>query len=95
MKKNFLIALLSIFTATASAQELKDPTLFARFNESSGNFMVLTPFNKIGKSAFTIDDMKDLQRELKNLGKVIAEQQRQLDRQKQEIADLKKANNRR
>jgi septal ring factor EnvC (AmiA/AmiB activator) len=65
----------------------------APFSESSGNFLVLTAFDKIGKSDITIDYIKNLQRELNESKKLILEQQKQLKEQEKEIDNLKKSVN--
>ena len=90
MQKNFLTLLFSVFTLAVFAQELKNPTMKAPFSESSGNFLVLTSFDKIGKSEITIDYVKSLKQELTDSKKLISEQQKQLNEQKKEIDEFKK-----
>ena len=88
IQKTFLILFFSIFILAAPAQELKDPTLRAPFSESSGNFLVLTVFDKIGKSDITIDDFKKLQRELGDAKKQIDEQKRNIENLQKNINEL-------
>ena len=81
----------SILPIISFSQELKNPTMRAPFTENSGNFLVLTPFDKIGKSDITIDYVKNLQRELNEYKKLISEQQKQLNEQKKNIESLEKS----
>jgi peptidoglycan hydrolase CwlO-like protein len=103
MKKLLLLIAFSLSSIIIFAQELKDPTFRTPFTESSGNFMVLTVFDKIGKSDITIDYIKKMQQEITDSQKQISEQQKQmndstktiseqrkqLNEQKREIDDLK------
>jgi peptidoglycan hydrolase CwlO-like protein len=103
MKKLFLTIIISIFSVVVFSQALENPTLRAPFTESTGNFLVLTPFDKIGKSGITISYVNDLRQELDEAKKVnsqqqeqlnetkrtISEQQRQLNDQKKELEELK------
>ena len=91
MKKSLLILIFPFFAVATFSQELKDPTMRAPFTESSGNFLVLTTFDKIGKSDITIDYIKNLQRDLNESKKLISEQQKQLKEQEKQINDLKKS----
>jgi septal ring factor EnvC (AmiA/AmiB activator) len=75
------------------AQELINPTVKIPFTESSGNFLVLTSFNKIGKSEITIDYVKNLRQELNDSKKLISEQQKLINEQKRSIEYLKKSIN--
>jgi len=107
MKKLFLTITISFFSIIVFAQELKDPTFRAPFTESRGNFLVLTSFDKIGKSDITIDYVKDMRQELsdskkriteqekqlKDAAKTISDQQKQLNEQKRELDELKKSLN--
>jgi septal ring factor EnvC (AmiA/AmiB activator) len=90
MKKLFLMILFSTFTVVISAQELVEPTMKAPFTESRGNFLVLTNFDKIGKSEFTIEDVKNMRQELNDSKKLISEQQKLISDQRRAIDDLKK-----
>lgn len=105
MRNLFLIIVFSVSSIIAFAQELKDPTFKTPFTESRGNFLVLTTFDKIGKSDITIDYVKNLQQELSDykkliieqqkhlndVNKTISEQQKQLNEHKKEIDELKKS----
>ena len=90
MKNIFLAILFSVFAVAVFAQELKNPTMKAPFVETDGNFLVLTSFNKIGKSEFTINDVKNLRQELNDSKKLISEQQKLINEQKKETGELKK-----
>ncbi|MDL2254701.1 hypothetical protein LJB78_00265 [Bacteroidales bacterium OttesenSCG-928-J16] len=93
MKQLFLIVAISFCSiAAVSAQELKDPTMKAPFTERSGNFLVLTTFDKIGKSEITIDYVQRMRQELDDSKKQLAEQEKLNNEQKREIDDLKKDN---
>ncbi|MDR2970491.1 MAG: hypothetical protein LBU83_00980 [Bacteroidales bacterium] len=89
--KNLLIIIVFLVSSTiVFAQELKDPTLKAPFTESSGNFLVLTSFDKIGKSDITIDYIKNLRQELNDSKKTISEQKQQLNENKKTISEQQK-----
>ncbi|MCL2512021.1 MAG: hypothetical protein FWF09_08225 [Bacteroidales bacterium] len=90
MKKLFLMIVFSICSMIVYAQELKDPTFRAPFTESSGNFLVLTSFDKIGKSAITIDYVKNLKQEVDDSKRQISDNQKQLKDADRTISDLKK-----
>ena len=92
MKKTVLTILFSIFAIAAFSQELKEPTMKAPFTESSGNFLVLTIFDKIGKSEITIDYVKKLREELNDSKKLISELQKFNSDQKKEIEEAKRTN---
>ncbi|MDR0233042.1 MAG: DUF3450 domain-containing protein [Dysgonamonadaceae bacterium] len=91
MRRTFLVILFSAFTVVIFAQELKNPTMRAPFSEDKGNFLVLTPFDKIGKSEITIDYIINLRKELDNSKKLISEQQKLIDEQKRSIENLKRS----
>ena len=93
MKRIFLAILFSVFSVIVFAQELINPTVKIPFTESSGNFLVLTSFDKIGKSEITIDYVKNLRQELNDSKKLISEQQKLINEQKRSIEDLKKSIN--
>ena len=90
MQRKFLAFLFSIITVMSFAQELKNPTMKAPFTESSGNVLVLTPFDKIGKSEITVDYVKSLRQELNDSKKLISEQQKLINEQKKEVDEMKK-----
>jgi len=90
MKKQFLLFVFLIPLTFISAQELKDPILRAPFTENSGNFLVLTSFDKIGKSDITIDYVKSLRQELNDCKKSISEQKQQLNEEKKSIYEQQK-----
>ena len=92
MRKIFLIILCSVFSVATFAQELKNPTMKTSFTESSGNFLVLTSFDKIGKSEITIDYVKSLRQELTDSKKNILELQKLTAEQKKEIEEVKRIN---
>lgn len=92
MKKVILIVVFSVYWVVVFAQELIEPTLKVSFTESRGNFLVLTSFDKIGKSNITIDYVTTLRQELNDSKKNSSEQQKQIDDQKREIDELKRAN---
>ena len=89
MKKLSLIIAFSICSVVVFSQELKNPTMKAPFTESSGNFLVLTPFDKIGKSEITIDYVKSLRQELNDSQKLILEQQKLINEQRKGVDELK------
>ena len=90
MNKLFLLIVFAVSSIIVNAQELKDPTFYAPFAENSGNFLVLTPFNKIGKSEITIDYVKNLQQELNDSKKTVSEQKKELDENKKKISEQQK-----
>lgn len=92
MKKVILIVALLVCSVFVFAQELIDPTLKIPFSESRGNFLVLTSFDKIGKSDITIDYVTTLRQELNDSKKNSLEQKQQINDQKREIDELKKTN---
>ena len=90
MKNLFLIIVFLVSSTVVFAQELKDPILKAPFTESSGNFLVLTTFDKIGKSDITIDYVKNLRQELNDSKKLISDQKQKLDENKKTISEQQK-----
>jgi len=90
MKKLFLIILFSVSSIIVFAQELKNPTFRPSFTESSGAFLVLTTFDKIGKSDITIDYVKSLRQELNDSKRFISDQKQQLDENKKTISEQQK-----
>jgi peptidoglycan hydrolase CwlO-like protein len=89
MKKIFLLTAVLICSVIVFSQELRNPTMKASFTESSGNFLVLTPFDKIGKSEITIDYVKNLRQEINDFKKQISEQQKLINEQKKEVDEMK------
>lgn len=90
MKKLFLMIGFTVCFVIVLAQELKDPILHAPFTENSGNFLVLTVFDKIGKSEITIDYIKSLRQELNESKKLISDQKQQSNEDKKKISEMQK-----
>jgi len=90
MKKLSLIIAFSICSVVGFSQELKNPTMKAPFAENSGNFLVLTPFDKIGKSEITIDFVRSLRQELTDAQKLISDHQKLINDQKKESNEHQK-----
>jgi peptidoglycan hydrolase CwlO-like protein len=90
MKRLFLLTMFSICSVIVFTQDLKNPTMKAPFTESRGNFLLLTPFDKIGKSEITVDYVTSLRQELNDSKKLVSEQQKLINEQTKEVTEIKK-----